>query len=98
VVLKRFVANQRDHQSALRRGGGVPPLPLTPDWHGDGGPAAPTVDPDSAYDRAWALTVLAQTLATLSDEQETAGRVSSSHTSQLPAAKFPITKSPHSWT
>lgn len=74
MVLKRFVANQRDHQSALRRGGGVPPLPLTPDWHGDNGPAAPTVDPDSAYDRAWALTVLAQTLATLSDEQEAAGR------------------------
>jgi RNA polymerase sigma-70 factor (ECF subfamily) len=74
VVLKRFVANQHDRQLTLRRGGGVSTVPLSPGWHGEGGPATPAVDPDSAYDRAWALTILAQTLATLSHEQDAAGR------------------------
>lgn len=59
--LKHFMAKQRERQRTLKRGGGVPALPLEelgPEelYHRE---TAHALTPEQLYDRAWALRVLA---------------------------------------
>lgn len=75
--MKHFLAHQREAAMRLRRGGGMVLLSL--EMEGEGGPLLGVPDesqlsPDAAFDRQWALTVLARALAALKTECEEEGR------------------------
>jgi RNA polymerase sigma factor (sigma-70 family) len=74
--LKHFLANERDKAHTLKRGGGIVPLSL--DWqtadtqfqvadHSEPGP-------DKAFDREWALALLAKVIGRLEMECRSEGR------------------------
>jgi DNA-directed RNA polymerase specialized sigma24 family protein len=70
-ALKHFAADQRDKALAAKRGGGVE--------HEEISPEAEMADlaaesPDSAFDRQWALTVLARALSRLEAEMRAEGK------------------------
>ncbi|MDB6071263.1 MAG: hypothetical protein JWL81_2434 [Verrucomicrobiales bacterium] len=72
TLLKRFIADWRDHGRALKRGGGVTHVSL--DWIDapvlvDGG-----ATPEEAFDRRWATTVMERVAAALRTEVAAAGR------------------------
>lgn len=68
--LKHFIANERDKAHALKRGGGQPNLSL--DWQtADSQFQIATVNepsPDKAFDREWALALLAKVIDRLQNE------------------------------
>ncbi len=73
TALKRFLANVHDHDSALKRGGGIAPAPLDAklaDSLADDGAR----DPDDAFDRAFAAAVVEHALARLAREAREAGK------------------------
>lgn len=74
--LKHFLANADDHDRALKRGGGLSPLPLDLDdaeerWGLEvvGGEE----DPERAFDRGWALALLETVLSELGQEYAARG-------------------------
>jgi RNA polymerase sigma factor (sigma-70 family) len=78
-AVKHFLADQRDHQRRLKRGGGVAPQSLEAlNEHGTSpelqvpDPAASA--PDSLFDRAWALAVMDRALAALQREFADSGK------------------------
>jgi RNA polymerase sigma-70 factor (ECF subfamily) len=75
-AVKHFLSDVRERDQAAKRGSGTPPLSLdarsdtstdieVPDPH--------TVEPEKAFDRQWALTILEHALAKLEEEQRAAG-------------------------
>ena len=78
TVLKRFAANQREHDRAAKRGGGQIHAVIDgeSDTTGAGLQIADTsIDaPDAAFDRQWALTLLARALGRLESEMRAEGR------------------------
>ena len=68
--LQHFLADQRDHNTAAKRGGGHPLLPLEPDmaerYHAD--ESADARSPEAAFDRRWAVTLLNRAFAVLQQE------------------------------
>lgn len=76
VALKHFLSNEWDKSRAQKRGGNAPHLSL--DWQtadtqfqvasADGG------EPDKAFDREWALALLAKVIERLQAEHETEGK------------------------
>lgn len=70
VAMKNFLANARDHQRALKRGGGVAPLSI--DWQqGESQLNLEPVDdftPERIFERQWALTLLDLVLENLRAE------------------------------
>ncbi|MCE9518629.1 MAG: sigma-70 family RNA polymerase sigma factor [Verrucomicrobia bacterium] len=67
-AVKHFVAHRREADKRLRRGGGVPPLSL--DAESPESPALNVADdaqlsPEAAFDRQWAVTVLARAMDAL---------------------------------
>lgn len=80
MVLKRFAANQRDRDSAAKRGGGMSHAVLDDDSAatGAGLQIADTnaEAPDAAFDRQWALTLLARALAQLERDMREDGKSS----------------------
>ncbi len=64
AALKHFLANEWDKTQRKKRGGGIPHLSL--DWGTADSQfqlaARATVGPDQAFDREWAVTLLARTL------------------------------------
>lgn len=78
-ALRHFLANEHDHRTAGKRGGGRLPLPLDT----VGGEACYASQPandltaDRLYEQAWALTVLQKVRAAV--RQEYAGRGRSEH-------------------
>jgi len=58
--LKHYVANEREHAQAQKRGGGVPPLPLEFETARSRFLREPRDDstPESVFDQRWALTVI----------------------------------------
>ncbi len=74
--MKHFLSNERDRAGRLKRGGHITHFPL--DWGSadrqfqvaDSGQAAP----DAAYDREWALALLARVVARLGDEYSAQGK------------------------
>jgi RNA polymerase sigma factor (sigma-70 family) len=72
-AVKHFLADARDREQALKRGGGQAPVPL------EGGMDAAAVleiadanaiSPDQEFDRKWALTVLDHALSALAAEHK----------------------------
>lgn len=66
-ALMRFLSHAHDRRSALKRGGGAPPVTLD---QMAGLPDEPSVPPTDvqAYDREWAVHLLRQALATVEGE------------------------------
>ena len=65
--LKHYVANERNHAQAQKRGGVVPPLPLEFEIAGSRYLREPHDEstPETVFDRRWALTVLDRVLMRL---------------------------------
>jgi RNA polymerase sigma-70 factor (ECF subfamily) len=67
--LKHYLANERDAAHALKRGGGLDPVPLE---------AVPeprnNLTPDKAFERHWAIQLVNRALARLRDECRLSGR------------------------
>ena len=74
--LKHFLANEWDKSRCLKRGGGVTPLSL--DWQTADTQfqvaATAEPSPDKAFDREWAVTLLAKVIERLQAECEAEGR------------------------
>ncbi|MDI1311436.1 sigma-70 family RNA polymerase sigma factor [Prosthecobacter sp.] len=79
MVLKRFAANQRDREHAAKRGGGQ--IHSVIDGVSDStGAGLQIADvnveaPDAAFDRQWALTLLARALGRLESEMREDGKL-----------------------
>jgi RNA polymerase sigma factor (sigma-70 family) len=71
-AVKHFAAHHRQAAARLKRGGGLEAVPMD-DAEVAAVPAA-GVSPDAAFERQWALTVLARALEALETECATAGR------------------------
>lgn len=78
AALKRFAADQRDHNHAAKRGGGQIHAVIETDDSSTGAGLqiadANVEAPDAAFDRQWALTVLARALSTLEAELRDSGK------------------------
>lgn len=77
AAAKHFLADDRDRAHTLKRGRGQSLVPLDDvaedrDWL----PASNNANPDHAFDRQWALTVLDRAFAALRHEFVTAGKAS----------------------
>ncbi len=72
-AVKHFLSHQREAARRLKRGSGVDNVSLEENeaW---GVPDAGVLMPDAAFDRQWALTVVARALAALRRECATEGR------------------------
>ena len=76
VALERFLANEWDKVRALKRGGGVPLLPLqfdTAETRYGAEPADPRT-PEQSFERRWAFTLLDEVLRRLETEQQAEGK------------------------
>jgi RNA polymerase sigma-70 factor (ECF subfamily) len=73
---RNFLANCRDHDHALKRGGGRPTLPLDfGDADGRYGREPAHADtPERLFERRWALALLDRVLGRLSDEYAASGK------------------------
>jgi RNA polymerase sigma factor (sigma-70 family) len=76
AALKHFLINEWKRGRALKRGGGVPLMDLDALDEAARNACEPRSgeDPESAYDRRWALTLLAKTRARMRREYEAAGQ------------------------
>ena len=76
AALKHFLANEYDRAGRQKRGGGVTPLSL--DWQSADTQfqiaATAEPSPDKAFDREWAVTLLAKVIERLQAECEADGR------------------------
>lgn len=70
-ALKHFLSRQRTMEKAEKRGGHAERIPLVTETDTSPGlpmPAAPEPEPELAYDREWALTLIARALSALEAE------------------------------
>jgi RNA polymerase sigma-70 factor (ECF subfamily) len=78
AALKNFLANEWDRASRVKRGGGIPALPLELDW--DEAETryqiepADQLSPDKLYYRAWAVALLERVVARLQAEKQAEGK------------------------
>ncbi|MBS0264021.1 MAG: sigma-70 family RNA polymerase sigma factor [Planctomycetes bacterium] len=74
--LKHFLANENDRAQTLKRGGHLQIVSLDADSADNRYRLEPThsLTPDKLFERRWAMAVLEQVLARLSDEQVAAGK------------------------
>jgi DNA-directed RNA polymerase specialized sigma24 family protein len=72
-AVKHFLSHQREARQRLKRGGGVPNLALD-ETEACLVPDASVLSPDAAFDRQWALTVVARALEGLQQECAAEGR------------------------
>ncbi len=77
VALKRFLANEWDRTSALKRGGGNSPISLDALSAEDRYRHERTdvLSPDRIYERRWAMTLLDQVMRRLRSEYEETGKM-----------------------
>lgn len=76
-AVKHFLSARRQHDARSKRGSGMVPEPLDPGTDSAPGidlPDACALPPDAAFDRQWALTVLARVLDSLSAEMKAEGK------------------------
>ncbi len=75
-AVKHFLAHRREAARRLKRGGGAENVSLYETETGEPRaiPDATTLTPDAAFDRQWALTVLARALDALREECAAEGR------------------------
>jgi RNA polymerase sigma-70 factor (ECF subfamily) len=72
--VKHFLSDTRDRELAARRGAGAETLPLETVGSVPGfTPPAPAAD-ETAFDRQWALTVIARALEAVGGEMRAAGK------------------------
>ena len=71
--VKHFLANERDRETALKRGGGAAVVSLDDAERRYRREPSHGLTPERAFERRWALTLLERTLAALREEQERAG-------------------------
>jgi DNA-directed RNA polymerase specialized sigma24 family protein len=73
---KHFLANQRDHDHAQKRGGGITPVSLSPDEAEQRYRLEPSHDltPEKLFERRWAVTLLDCVLARLREEFTARGK------------------------
>jgi len=76
-AVKHFVAHQHEAETRLKRGGGV--LPLSLDWESPDSsalnvPEDARLTPEAAFDRQWAVTVLARAMESLGAECAAQGK------------------------
>jgi RNA polymerase sigma-70 factor (ECF subfamily) len=88
AAMKHFLANERDHARAAKRGGGMIPIPLD-----DGNAEARyqkeainNVSAEQLYDQRWAQALLAQVMTRLRAEMSDAGKLD-----QFESLKFCLT-------
>lgn len=85
AALKRFAADQRDRAHAVKRGGGKIHVVIEAEGESTGAGlqiADETVEaPDAAFDRQWALTVLARSMTALENTMREEGK--SAHFDEL---------------
>src|SRR5262249_31085456 len=76
AALNHFLSNQRDHERALKRGGGQTLLSLDDTDAEDRYKLEPASDlsPEKIFERTWSLTLFDHALARLREEQTAAGR------------------------
>lgn len=74
TAVARFLANEHDRARALKRGGGLPPIPFDEAEPLCRDSAERGDSPERAYDRRWALTLLDQALHRLRHEVAATGR------------------------
>jgi DNA-directed RNA polymerase specialized sigma24 family protein len=75
-AVKHFLSHQREAAQRLKRGGGMVPVSLDEDASAVREiPAAQTLSPEAAFDRQWAVTVLAHALETLRRECTADGKL-----------------------
>ncbi len=76
VCVKRFLANQRDHDRALKRGGGRVPLSIDFQVAEERYRREPSheLTAERIYERRWALTLLEQVIESLAREVQAAGK------------------------
>jgi RNA polymerase sigma-70 factor (ECF subfamily) len=77
TALRNFLTNEWQREQAAKRGGGQAPLPL--DFAAAGErftrePMDPGLSPEQAFDRAWAHSLIEDTVAGLRAEYEKSGR------------------------
>lgn len=76
--LKNFLANEWDRASRVKRGGGIPALPLELDWDEAENryqiEPADQLSPDKLYYRAWAVALLERVVARLQAEKLAEGK------------------------
>lgn len=70
--LRNFLANARDSANTLKRGGGTCTVTLGDDE--ENAPLDPNESPEQAYERAWAMTVLAHAVTRLRQESVDSGK------------------------
>lgn len=76
-AVKHFLAHQREAEMRLKRGGGTQTFSLDaepPHSSSPSVPADPQLTPEAAYDRQWAVTVLARALGALQAECKAQGK------------------------
>jgi DNA-directed RNA polymerase specialized sigma24 family protein len=78
VACKHYLANERDHARAVKRGGGRPVLSLDTGEAEDRYVLEPShqLTPERLYERQWALTLLARVLSRIRNEFVEDGRES----------------------
>lgn len=75
-AMKHFLSHQREAVRRLKRGGGMVPVSMDEDASAVRAiPAAQALSPEAAFDRQWAVTVLAHALETLRRECTADGKV-----------------------
>ena len=76
TALKNFVANEHDRETAQKRGGGAPILPLEFETaEGRFLLEPPTQEtPEKVFDRQWGMTLLDRAMTRLADEQAARGK------------------------
>lgn len=78
AALKHFAADKRDRNFAAKRGGSLVHVPIEPEQDATAAglqfPDTTTESPDAAFDRQWALTVLARALHRLEAELQIEGK------------------------
>ena len=76
-AVRHFLADMRERQGRLKRGGGQAPVPLDAGTDSSPGlevPDGSLPDPDLEFDRKWALALLERALTRLGVEQAETGR------------------------
>ncbi len=77
VAMKHFLANERDKERTLKRGGGALHLPLDSELAESryGEEASEPMPADQIFERRWALTLLDRAMARLRSDYEKSGRI-----------------------
>lgn len=78
-ALQHYLARHHERAGAQKRGGGLAHLSLADAEQEFAALATPELDPSAAYEKSWAVTLLAHAVRRLEAEQRAAGRIAIFH-------------------